>query len=50
MLALAGMKPGELVYDLRAGDRRIMILAARSFRAYNAWARMKGHALLALGE
>jgi tRNA G37 N-methylase Trm5 len=33
MLTLAGTKPGELVYDLGAGDGRIVILAARSFGA-----------------
>jgi tRNA G37 N-methylase Trm5 len=33
MLTLAGTKPGELVYDLGAGDGRIIILAARSFGA-----------------
>ena len=33
MLILAGTKPGELVYDLGAGDGRIISLAVRSFGA-----------------
>jgi len=33
MLTLAGTKPGELVYDLGAGDGRIMSLAVRKFGA-----------------
>ena len=33
MLTLAGTKPGELVYDLGAGDGRIISLAVRSFGA-----------------
>lgn len=33
MLELAGVKPGELVYDLGCGDGRIIILAAIEFGA-----------------
>lgn len=33
MLTLAGTKPGQLVYDLGAGDGRILSLAVRSFDA-----------------
>jgi SAM-dependent methyltransferase len=33
MLALASVKPGELVYDLGSGDGRIAIAAARDFHA-----------------
>jgi len=36
MLQLAGVKPGEVVYDLGSGDGRIVVIAAREFgaRAY----------------
>lgn len=33
MLKLAGVKPGEKVYDLGAGDGRIIIIAAEEFGA-----------------
>ena len=33
MLELAGIKPGEEVYDLGSGDGRIVILSAREFGA-----------------
>jgi cyclopropane fatty-acyl-phospholipid synthase-like methyltransferase len=33
MLELAEVKPGQMVVDLGAGDGRIVIIAARSFRA-----------------
>jgi precorrin-6B methylase 2 len=33
MLAIAQVKPGEMVYDLGCGDGRIVIAAARQFRA-----------------
>ena len=33
MLAVAGVKPGEMVYDLGCGDGRIVIAAAQKFRA-----------------
>jgi len=33
MLELAGVRPGELVYDLGCGDGRIVITAARKFGA-----------------
>ncbi|MFA6215272.1 MAG: SAM-dependent methyltransferase [Patescibacteria group bacterium] len=33
MLKLAGVKPGEIVYDLGAGDGRIIIIAAEEFGA-----------------
>ncbi len=33
MLALAQVKPGEVVYDLGCGDGRIVIAAARQFKA-----------------
>ncbi|RLG51485.1 MAG: SAM-dependent methyltransferase [Thermoproteota archaeon] len=33
MLELAEVKPGEVVYDLGAGDGRIVIMAARDFGA-----------------
>jgi ubiquinone/menaquinone biosynthesis C-methylase UbiE len=33
MLAIAGVKPGERVYDLGCGDGRIVIAAARQFKA-----------------
>jgi SAM-dependent methyltransferase len=33
LLTLAGVKPGELVYDLGAGDGRILAIAAREFKA-----------------
>lgn len=33
MLKLAGVKPGELVYDLGAGDGRIIIIAGEEFGA-----------------
>ena len=34
MLKLAGVKPGEVVYDLGCGDGRIVITAAKEFGAY----------------
>ena len=34
MLKLAGVKPGEIVYDLGCGDGRIVITAAKEFGAY----------------
>lgn len=33
MLKLAQVKPGDMVYDLGSGDGRVIIEAARSFRA-----------------
>jgi precorrin-6B methylase 2 len=33
MLTVAGVRPGELVYDLGCGDGRIVIAAAQKFRA-----------------
>ncbi|MGC3956534.1 MAG: class I SAM-dependent methyltransferase [Verrucomicrobiota bacterium] len=33
MLALAGVKPGETVYDLGCGDGRVLIAAAQKYRA-----------------
>src|SRR5271154_201184 len=33
MLQLGGLKPGEKMYDLGSGDGRIVILAARKFKA-----------------
>jgi protein-L-isoaspartate O-methyltransferase len=33
MLVLAGLKPGEKMFDLGSGDGRIVILAARKFKA-----------------
>src|ERR1019366_5920620 len=33
MLELAGVKAGEKVYDLGSGDGRIVIMAARKFKA-----------------
>lgn len=36
MLELGGLKPGEKVWDLGSGDGRIVIMAARKFKA-NAW-------------
>jgi precorrin-6B methylase 2 len=33
MLTLAGVKPGEMVYDLGCGDGRIVITAAQKFKA-----------------
>ena len=33
MLQLAGVKPGEKVFDLGSGDGRIVIMAAQKFRA-----------------
>jgi SAM-dependent methyltransferase len=33
MLALGGVKPGELVYDLGSGDGRVLTIAARQFGA-----------------
>ena len=33
MLALAAIKPGEIVYDLGAGDGRIVITAAQKYHA-----------------
>jgi precorrin-6B methylase 2 len=33
MLSLAGLKPGELLYDLGCGDGRILVAAARDFQA-----------------
>ena len=33
MLSLAGVKPGEKVYDLGSGDGRIVIMAARKYKA-----------------
>ena len=33
MLALAGTKPGDVVYDIGCGDGRIVIMAARKFGA-----------------
>jgi protein-L-isoaspartate O-methyltransferase len=33
MLALASVKPGELVFDLGSGDGRMLIVAARDFHA-----------------
>lgn len=33
MLALAGVRPGEVVYDLGSGDGRILFAAARHFGA-----------------
>ncbi len=34
MLQLAGIRPGEVVYDLGCGDGRIIISAARDFKAH----------------
>jgi len=34
MLQLGGLKPGEKMYDLGSGDGRIVIAAARTFRAH----------------
>lgn len=33
MMKLSGVKPGEIVYDLGAGDGRIIIIAAKEFGA-----------------
>jgi precorrin-6B methylase 2 len=33
MLTVAGVRPGEMVYDLGCGDGRILIAAAQKFRA-----------------
>ena len=33
MLALAGVRPGDVVYDLGSGDGRILIMATRRFGA-----------------
>ena len=33
MLEMAGVRPGEVVYDLGSGDGRVIIEAARSFGA-----------------
>jgi len=33
MLQIAGVKPGEIVYDLGCGDGRVLIIAAREFGA-----------------
>jgi SAM-dependent methyltransferase len=33
MLSLAGVRPGEVVYDLGCGDGRVLVIAARSFGA-----------------
>ena len=33
MLSMADIKPGEVIYDLGAGDGRIVIAAARDFKA-----------------
>jgi SAM-dependent methyltransferase len=33
MLSVAGVRPGEMVYDLGCGDGRIVIAAAQKFRA-----------------
>jgi SAM-dependent methyltransferase len=33
MLSLAGVQPGEVVYDLGCGDGRVLVIAARSFGA-----------------
>jgi SAM-dependent methyltransferase len=33
MLTLAGVRPGDVVYDLGSGDGRILIMAARRFGA-----------------
>ena len=33
MLTVAGVRPGEMVYDLGCGDGRIVIAAAQKFRA-----------------
>lgn len=33
-LRMAGLQPGERLYDLGAGDGRVLILAARDFGAY----------------
>ena len=33
MFELAGLKPNELVYDLGAGDGRMVLMAAREFKA-----------------
>ncbi|MEM2813872.1 MAG: methyltransferase domain-containing protein, partial [Candidatus Methanomethylicia archaeon] len=33
MLQLCNVKPGELVYDLGAGDGRILFIAAKEFKA-----------------
>lgn len=33
MLEAAGLKPGEMVYDLGCGDGRIVITAAREYKA-----------------
>src|ERR1700693_1912618 len=33
MLELGGLKPGEKMYDLGSGDGRIVIMAARKYKA-----------------
>lgn len=33
MLSMANVQPGDIVYDLGSGDGRIIIMAAREFRA-----------------
>ena len=32
-LRLAGLKPGETIFDLSAGDGRVLVMAAREFGA-----------------
>lgn len=48
-LRLAGVKPGETVYDLGAGDGRVLVLAAREFGAQAVGVEISPvHCLLAL--
>jgi SAM-dependent methyltransferase len=51
MLSMAGIKEGDVVYDLGAGDGRIVIAAAKDFKAHSVgieinpflvfWARLR---------
>jgi len=41
MLEIANAGPEDIVYDLRCGDGRIIVTAAKSFMLKSCWSRNK---------